>query len=176
MLLVMGVSILPSLASADESEPFLLKRIEKPKPKEDNRAHKLDLLFQASQTYLSAGTALDMTTTVLGLDHPPIARQANGVFLMRYPNREVGWVSRFGVQNTGGVVAANVGLNLGIDLLSRRIYRKGGRWRYLAIGLNLFKGSDSTMAGFHNIGYMDNLDSRIRQATGYTGRIIWTRH
>jgi len=129
MLLVAWIGISASLARADESESFLLKKVEKPKPKEDNRSHKLDLLFQASQIYLSSGTSVDGVTTGLALNHRPIARQADGVFLMSYPSRETGWVSRFGLQNPSGVIAANVGLNLGIGLLSRRMYRRGGRWR-----------------------------------------------
>ena len=176
MLLVAGVAILPPLASADESESSSILKVESPKPKEKKPSPKLDILFKASEIYLGAGTSLDMTTTIQALNHPSIARQANGSFLMNYPSHEVGWASRIGIHNTGGVVAANVGLNLGAELLSRKLYGKGGHWRYLAIGLNLFKGTGNTVAGYQNIGYMEGLDSRIRQATGYTGRIVWTRH
>jgi len=165
---------LPSLASAEE-QPFLLKRNDW-KPERERRAPKLDFLFKASNTYLWAGTSLDMATTIQALHHPPIARQANGSFLMSYPSRETGWAGRLGIQNAGGVVAANAFLNFGINLLSRKLYRKGGRWRILAIGLNLYKGTDNAMAGIHNIRYSGSLDDRIRQATGYRGQVVWTSH
>ncbi len=175
LLLVMG--FVPSLAKG-ANEVSLEPKVEAVKPKTERRpSPKLDKLFQASRIYLWAGTSLDMATTIRGLNHPPIARQANGVFLMSYPVRETGWAGHIvGSRNTGAVVALNVGLNLGVDFLSRKLYRKGGRLRYVAIALNLFKATGNTMDGVRNIGYMNNLDSRIRQVTGYSGQIVWTRH
>jgi hypothetical protein len=173
VLLVAGC--LPSLASAQE-QPFLLRGNDW-RPKREGRADKVDLLYKASRTYLWVGTSLDMATTVRALQHPGVARREDRSFLMNYPIRETGWAGRLGIRNAGGVVAANVALNFGIDLLGQKLYRKGGRWRFLAIGLNLFKGTDNAMAGIHNLGYCGGgLDQRIRQATGYRGQIVWTRH
>ena len=174
----MGVSPLRA-ASADELSPDP-KAIEAPKPKVEQRpSPKLDTLFKASRFYLWTGTSLDMATTVRALNLPSIARQENGVCLMncRPLIIERGWTGHIvGSRNVGGTVALNVGLNYGVDFLSRKLYRKGGRLRYLAVALNLWKATDNTMDGFHNVGYMNNLDSRIGQATGYKGHVILTRH
>ena len=117
--------------------------------KEEGR--KLDFLYKASRVYLFTGTSLDMVSTARALNHPTVARRTDGSVLGRYPAIETGWAGRFGRRNTFAVVGANVGLNAGIDLLSRRIYRRGGRWRILAITLNVLKGTGNMMAGIHNI-------------------------
>ncbi len=174
LLLLAAGCFLPR-ASAQMATPPI--REDSERPIVEQRASKLDTFYKASRIYLWAGTTLDMTTTVRSLNHPPIAREAGGTFLMNYPSREAGWAGHIvGSRNTAAVVAANVGLDLGVDFLSRRLYRKGGRWRYLAVGLNLWKATDNTMAGFHNMGYTRSLDQRVRQATGYQGQITWTWH
>ncbi len=141
----------------------------------EKRADKLDFLYKASNVYLFAGTSLDMVTTVQGLNHPEMARRTDGSVLGRYPGVETGWAGCFGRRNTFAVVSANVALNVGINLLSRKIYRRGGHWRILAVALNVLKGTDNMAAGFHNMKYASALDERIR-ATGYTGQIVWSRH
>lgn len=138
------------------------------------RADKLDFLYKASEVYLFTGTSLDMTSTVQGLNHPEVAHRTDGTVLGRYPSIETGWAGRFGRENTVAVVAANVALNAGITLLSRKLYRLGGRWRIPAITLNVLKGTDNMVAGIHNMGHTSVLDERIRGATGYGGPIVWS--
>ncbi|RJQ13484.1 hypothetical protein C4553_03835 [Candidatus Parcubacteria bacterium] len=165
-----------SSAFAQDRQLFELRPIERKweEPREE-KDRKVDFLFKASRVYLAAGTGLDAVTTVRVLNHPSMAYRADGSALGRSYGVETGWARALGKRNTGAVVAANVGLNLGVDLLSRKLYRKGGRWRYLAIGLNLWKATDSLKAGIHNINYHSNgFDRRMREATGYQGTIVWS--
>ena len=66
------------------------------------------------------------------------------------------------------------GLNAATSFVALKLYRKGGYWRILGIGLNLYKGTDSLMSGVHNMGVMANIDQSVRFRTGYGGRIIWS--
>lgn len=144
-----------------------------PGPKKEDR--KLNFLYRASDIYLSVGTALDATSTVRILDHPTVASRPDGTVLARYYGLETGWASCFGRQNASAVVAANVALNVGINLLSRRLYRRGGRWRILAITVNVLKGTDSLVAGIHNVRRNADVDRQIRVAAGgYSGPIVWS--
>jgi len=147
----MGVNPLPAVAQTlqhfQPAERFSVERfsveammMQKKKVEKAKHIDPIDHIFKASQWYLRGATAVDMTTTVIGMEH------AHGV--------ESGWGKCLGAHNTPAVVAWNVGLNLGTEYLSRKIYRKGGKWRYAAVGLNLLKGSDNLMAGFHNASYI----------------------
>jgi hypothetical protein len=142
------------------------------KPQKENR--KLDFLFKASNAYLLGGTTFDMVTTVQGINHSTVASRTDGSVLATYHGREAGWARMFGARNTGAVVAANVGLAVATSFVATKLYRKGGYWRILGIGLNLYKGTDSFMSGAHNMGVMANIDHSVRQRTGYGGRIIWS--
>lgn len=169
MFMVAGAG--PPLVLAQDQ--FFRQKGEWEPRREDGR--KLDLLYKASRVYLFAGTSLDMVSTARALDHPTVARRTDGSVLGRYPAMETGWAGRFGRRNTTAIVAAHVGLNTGIDLLSRRIYRRGGRWRILAIALNVLKGTDNMVAGIQNIRYSRALDRQVVEATGYKGSIVWSR-
>ena len=136
---------------------------------------KIDFLYLASETYLAAGTTLDMKSTVDGLDHPTTAYRANRTFLTHYYATESGWAKFLGKRNATGIVVANVLLNTGFDLVDRRLYRRGGRWRIAAVALNVLKGTENMADGFQNIRLNGSVDERVRLETGYTGRIIWSR-
>jgi hypothetical protein len=138
------------------------------------KVRKTDFLYLGSQAFLGAGTMMDMKSTVDGLNHPTVASRQNGMFLTNYYARETGWAGVFGQKNTNGVVAANVLLSTGFDLLDRRLYRRGGKWRIVAITLNFAKGLDNGMSAFHNIGVNKDIDKHVRLQTGYNGRIIWS--
>lgn len=156
----------PSLANAQ------VQRFLKAEP--GKGAGKLGLLYRSSGLYLLGGTMLDMSSTVRALNHPTLALKADGSVLTRYYSIETGWAGCFGRRNTGAVVMANVALNVGINLLSRNLYRRGGRWRVLAIGVNVLKGTDNLMAGIHNVRYSAGVDGRLRMTTGYSGPISWS--
>lgn len=176
VLVMLGVWIATTQSAFAQDRRFEFRSVERTweKPeREGNR--KVDFLFRASRGYLAVGTTVDMVSTIRVLHHPTVARREDGTFLARSYGVETGWAKAFGKRNTAAVVAANVGLNLGVDLLSRKLYRKGGRWRYVAIGLNLWKGTDSLMAGIGNIRYYNRgFDRRIQEATGYRGSVVWT--
>jgi hypothetical protein len=99
----------------------------------------IDKTFQASQWYLRGATALDMSTTVIGIEHHGI---------------EAGWARCFGPRNTTAIVAGNVAMNLGVEYVSRRIYQKGGKWKYVATGFNVLKGTMNAADGIHNARYI----------------------
>lgn len=146
-----------------------------PKSLEPRRgAGKIGFLYKASRVYLLAGTALDATSTARLMGHPTLARREDGTVLARYYGTETGWASHFGGRrNTGAAIAANVALNAGMELFSRKMYRRGGRWRILAIAVNVFKGTDSMVAGIRNIRH--DPDRQVREVMGYRGQIVWSR-
>jgi hypothetical protein len=168
MLAVAGCT--SSLTYAQMIEPF---REEKPKESK-KEAGKIGFLYKASSVYLSGATLLDMSSTARVLNHPTVASTAEGSVLARYQGEEVGWAGFLGKRNTGAAVGANVLLNVGIDLLGRSLYRRGGHWRILAVAVNVLKGTDNLLAGIHNVRFNADTDGRIRLATGYTGRISWS--
>ncbi len=139
-------------------------------------SRKLDTFYRISRLYLGVGTGLDGFSTARVLNHPTVAYRTDKTVLGHFYGVEVGWAgSVVGKRNTDAVVAANVLLNVGIERLSRTLYRRGGRWRFLAIGLVLWKATDSTVAGAGNLKFDAGIDARLRMATGYTGKIIWSR-
>jgi len=143
---------------------------------ERKRPNKVDFLHWASRGYLVAGTWLDASTTANGLSHPTMAyRGDNNQFLMRYTVTEDGWAGFLGKRDAFTAVSANVLLNVGVEKFSRRLYLRGGRWRYVAIGLLVAKATDNLVAGIHNERLQAGIDGRVRQMTGYRGTIVWSR-
>lgn len=143
-----------------------------PKPTE-RRSDRMDLLYRVSEGYLAEGTWFDGWTTSRALGHPTMAYRSNGVFLMRYVVTEGGWARCFGKRDAYTAVTANVLLNAATEELSRRLYRRGGRWRLAALGVNLYKATSSTLAGVHNLNVEAGIDQHIQNWTGYRGAIIW---
>ena len=154
-----------SPSSADEDRP--LSQI--------NKVRKIDFLYYASEAYLAAGTGFDMMTTAHNLGHPTTAYSASGSFLTHYYVQETGWASVVGPRNTSGVILANVALNLGIDLLDRKLYRRGGKWKTAAVSLNVLKGTGNIICGINNIRTSDGIDKVVQMQTGYKGVIVWSR-
>lgn len=102
-------------------------------------------------------------------------RGDNNQFLMRYTVTEDGWAGFLGKRDAFTAVSANVLLNVGVEKFSRRLYLRGGRWRYVAIGLLVAKATDNLVAGIHNERLQAGIDGRVRQMTGYRGTIVWSR-
>ena len=170
MLLIM--SVMNSLsASCQTLFPSGDDRLKVPEAK---RAKKTSFAFKASELYLAGGTAFDMTTTVEGLSHPTTACRSDNSFLTHYYVVESGWAGYFGKRDAVTAVTANVMLNVGIDWFSRGLYARGGRWRALAIGTLLLKGTFNAIAEGNNIRNTDRINQRVRLATGYRGQIIWS--
>jgi hypothetical protein len=139
------------------------------------KSQKIDFLYHASEAYLAAGTSFDMMTTANGLGHPTTAWTNNGVFLTHYYVQEKGWARIAGRRDTAGVVLANVVLNAGIDLLDRKLYRRGGKWRTVAVGLNVLKGTGNFAAGINNMRTLNGIDKVVQMQTGYRGAVVWSR-
>ena len=144
-------------------------------PKPEQAQKKPSFVFRASEFYLAGGTAFDMTTTVRGLDHPTTALRSDGAFLSHYYVVEKGWAGFLGRRDAFTAVSANVLLNVGIDRFSHRLYARGGRWRAIAIGTNVLKGTFNALAAGSNIRSDERIDRKVRLATGYGGRIVWSR-
>jgi hypothetical protein len=137
VLAVMSCS--SSRASAQTIQPikhFYEDSLEKPR----DGTGKTALAYKVSQWYLRGATGLDMSTTVIGMNY------AHGI--------ETGWARYLGNRNTSAVVMANVGLNIGTELLSRKLYHRGGSWRTFAIALNVLKGTGNAVEGVRNIRYL----------------------
>ena len=169
-LTLVAMSILSSSAFAQIQD---LRESRFPGP--ERKADKIDFLYKVSNAYFTGGTLLDMSTTYRVLRHPTIARRADNAVLAHYQGIETGWAGRFGRRNTAAAIGANVALNVGLSFLSRKLYRRGGRWRILAIGVNVLKGTDNIVAGIHNARYSAGVDGDVRMATGYSGPIYWSR-
>ena len=99
----------------------------------------IDRIFKASQWYLRGATAVDMTTTIVGIEH-------HGV--------ETGLMRFAGSRNTSAIVAGNVAMNFGVEYVARKLYQKGGKWRYAGAGLNVLKGTGNLAAGISNASYI----------------------
>ena len=136
---------------------------------------KVDFVFRASEFYFAGSTAFDMTTTVQGLGHPTTALKNDGTFLTHYYVVEKGWAGVFGKRDPFTAVAMNVLLNEGIDRFSRKLYTRGGRWRVLAYGTVLAKGTLNAIAAGNNIRQDERIDQQVRMATGYKGLIRWAK-
>jgi hypothetical protein len=165
---------LVNLSSAHSQSMFSLAR-ERPEVPKAELAKKTSFAFKASEFFLAGGTAFDMTTTVMGLEHPTTAYRSDRSFLTRYYVKETGWAGFLGNRDPWTVTAANVILNAGIDRYSRKLYARGGRWRAVGIGALLAKGTLNTIAAGRNVRNDDRIDAQVRLATGYQGRILWSR-
>jgi len=116
-----------------------------------------------------------MTTTVRGLDHPTNALRSDGVLLTHFYVTENGWAGCLGKRDAFTAVAANVFLNVEIDRYSRKLYTRGGRWRALAYGAVLAKGTLNVIAAGSNIRSDERINQQVRTATGYKGLIVWAK-
>ena len=171
LMLMMGLVSSSSFAQIHNLQAGKLE--DEPMKQRDDKIY--SSLFRASNIYLAGATVVDMTTTARVMSHPTMAYQTNGTLLGGpYRGVEAGWASFLGTRNTGAAVAANGLLNAGVTLLSQRIYRKGGRWRALAIGINVAKATGNLVAGVHNMQVGSTFDRRVRAKTGYQGRIVWS--
>jgi len=167
------MGLFPSFANAQVRQ-FQLSNILQ-RPTKGDRPRKLDRLFRASEICLFAGTLLDASSTAAVLDHPRVAYRADHSVLGRFNGEEIGWAGPIvGRRNTSGVVAANVALNIGVDLVARALYRQGGRWQRLAaIFLVSAKAEGSLTAGAGNIRFGSGINERLRASTGYGGSFSW---
>lgn len=135
------------------------------------RPRKRDLPYLASQAFFAGGTAMDMTTTADGLDHPTTAYRSNGTFLAYYYDREAMFPGSLWNRNASAVVTVDALLNGGFGEWNRRFYRGGHR--KLAITLTLLNGAGHWAFAIHNMQANGSVDKRVALATGYTGRIYW---
>jgi hypothetical protein len=163
---VMGFSLSHAIAQVQTQEDLPSA----PKKKSDT----IDFLYKASPAILSAATTLDMVSTVRGLDHPTVAYREDGSVLTNYVVVEKGWARCFGNRSPTAALTANVALNAGVMILSRRLYRRGGRWRIAALGLVLVKAGANFEGGIQNERLLAGIDRQVQLSTGYTGAILWS--
>lgn len=172
-------AVLLTLAATAASLSSARAQIQQQRFREDaeprKESDKIDFFYKASRYYLLGATQLDMISTLHVLSHPTIAYRADGSVLARYYGIETGWARCFGRRDARAVIAANLALNAGIYLASRKLYQKGGRWRTLAIVINAVKATDNAMGGIHNVIYSTGVDEQLRSRTGYAGPIIWSQ-
>lgn len=172
---IIGMLLIMSLTSSlfAYSQTLFPSTDDRSKVPKAELARKTSFAFKASELYLAGGTAFDMTTTVQGLSHPTAAYRSDKIFLTHYYVVESGWAGVFGKRNAFTAVGANVFLNVGIDRFSHRLYARGGRWRALAFGTILMKGTFNVIAAGNNIRNDERINHRVRLATGYRGQILW---
>jgi hypothetical protein len=170
--MLLAMSVMNSL-SANSQTLFPPEHDTSKVPKAES-VKKTSFAFKASELYLAGGTVFDMTTTVQGLDHPTTAYRSDNIFLTHYYPVESGWAGCFGNRDAFTAVGANVVLNVGVDLVSRSLYARGGRWRALAFGALLLKGTFNVIAASNNIRNDERINADVRLATGYRGQIIWS--
>ncbi|HEY5221331.1 MAG TPA: hypothetical protein VIJ29_04325 [Candidatus Paceibacterota bacterium] len=144
-------------------EPTALRQVEK--------VPKRDWIHLASEAYFAGGTVVDMKTTVDGLERPTNAYTTSGKFLMSWPMREAGWTRFVGDRNASGVASLNVLADLGVDLLSRRLYRGGHR--RIAVLVLVAKATGHWYDGFNNMRALGGIDKRVQLQTGYQGAVVW---
>jgi hypothetical protein len=118
---------------------------------------------------------VDVFTTVHNLDHPTTAYREDGTFLTNYYVVETGWTRYFGDRSPGAASVANSALNAGVMMLSRRLYRRGGRWRFAALALVLAKAGANLDGGIRNERFSESIDHRVQLATGYKGVVLWSQ-
>jgi len=170
-----GVLLAMGLVNSSPANSQTLFSLENGRPRMPSAGpvKKTSFAFKASEFCLIGGTAFDMTTTVEGLDHPTTALRSDRTFLTRYYVVEKGWAGFLGRRDAVTAVAANAFLNAGIDRFSRRLYARGGRWRTVGFGVNVLKGTLSSIAAGNNIRNDERIDRTVRLATGYQGKILW---
>ena len=137
--MVMGGNPLPASAQTVQPMENFKADIFAKKPVEQ-KSDAIAFAYKASRWYLRGATFVDMSTTYIGIDH------SRGV--------ETGWAKCFGNRNTSAIVAGNAVLNAGVEFVSRKIYQRGGRWRVLATGLLVFKGTSNAIDGVRNTAYI----------------------
>ena len=144
--------------------------IQQPRKKPD----KIERLQRIAEYSLAGATVADVWTTAHGMDLPTSAyAMPSGTFLAHYYVKETGWTKCFGDRNTFAATAANSALNTGVDLLGRRLEKRGGRWRIAGIALVAGKAAFNATAAVHNIRVQAGIDQQVRSATGYNGLIAW---
>ncbi len=149
--------------SALPDEPTALRQVVK--------VPKRDWIRFASEAYFAGGTVVDMETTASGLERPTNAYTTSGKFLISWPMREAGWTRFVGGRNAPGVTSLNVLADLGVDLLSRRLYRGGHR--RIALLVIVAKATGHWYDGVSNMRALGNIDKRVQLQTGYQGAIVW---
>ena len=127
---------------------------------------------EISEIAFLGATVLDMTTTVHAFGHPTHAYSTSGELLAIYKPREVGWSGFLG-SNPFVTVGANLALNAGVNILSRRLYQRGGKSRWIAAGLVEAKTYMNLSAGIQNLHRGAAVDREVHLMTGYSGPIVW---
>ena len=144
--------------------------IQQPRKKPD----KIERLQRIADWSLTGATVADVWTTAHGMDLPTSAYAVpSGTFLAHYYVREAGWTKCFGDRNTLAATTANAALNVGVDLLGKRLEKRGGRWRFAGIALVAGKAALNATAAVHNIRVQAGINQQVRSATGYNGPIAW---
>lgn len=121
-----------------------------------------EVLYHASQMTLLGGWALDEWMTVKAIGDPIHVNYLyceDGSQTCQFPMpvektvtfREVGWASWYGIQEPYSVVAASIALDAGILTASHFLYKRGGIWRKIAIGLNFAQAGSHLYAGFGTV-------------------------
>ncbi len=126
---------------------------------------KTDKWYRASQAVLISGLVLDEWSTVEAINNPTRVSYLHcedGSQTCQFPVsvektvtfRETGWASWYGIQRPGSIVAASVALDAGILTVSHLLYKRGGIWQKVAIGINFAQAGSHLYAGFGNAGKM----------------------
>ena len=137
---------------------------------------KTSFAFRMSESYLAAGTAFDLSTTAMLLNHPTTVYKSDGTLLTHYYTTEDGWTGDvFGKRDLAAALLGNGIKNALLERFTYRLYERGGRWRALGYGLNFLQGSLSLGAGVHNVRFDGQIDRQVRLATGYKGLFHWGR-
>ena len=137
-------------------------------------ADKPDTLYRISRFSLRGGTVFNMAMTIRSLHHPTIATRPDGSVLGTYQFVELEAPGKyFGDRNTFGVVASNVALDFGIDFLTQKMHRRGGKMARLATVLNFLQAANRVRAGFNDARLSAGANDHVRAETGWQGRIKW---
>lgn len=99
-----------------------------------------DKWFRASEMYAWGATGFDGVTTAKGIS---LGAQEVGVYRV------------VGARNTTGILITAGAVEVGLTLLSRKLYRDGHR--KLATGVNFLRGSVHVGAGVNNLGVISQL-------------------
>jgi len=112
-------------------------------------------LFRASQVAMVAMTAVDMAITSYYMTHPLHASYCTGAPNCEYPSvatvsfHEAGWAKVFSETNPVPVVAAHTAYTVGMLYATNWLAKKGGVWRKVATGLNLYQVSQNIDGTLH---------------------------
>lgn len=129
---------------------------------DDKKEGKMDkILYRFSQGALLGMNVWDGQTTVRNLNNPLhasyqlcadtvcsylITTEASVVF------KEAGYVTKFGIgqSNTKAIIIADAAYATGLLVASHFLYKRGGIWRKVAIGLNFAQAGFSMHGAIHN--------------------------